>query len=57
MHPKTFAQLRAWDTTNDAVDAKYVRMMCAEEDWLHFLMIEFETLYYQFIRGTAAEET
>lgn len=56
-HPKTFAQMREWDYTNSDEDAHYVGMMWLEEDWVSDLMVDIEILYYNYVRGTAAEET
>ena len=51
VHPKTFAQLQAWDTTSSTIDDKYIDMMWAEEDWLSDLMIDIEILYYKSQKG------
>lgn len=56
-YPKTFAQTMRWDTTDNDTDERMCRMMWAEEDWMSDLLLDVEILYYQFVRGTAAEET
>ena len=56
-YPKTFAQMTRWDYADNDTDERMCRMMWAEEDWMSDLLLDVEILYYQFIRGTAAEET